>query len=54
MFFFIINKTPIQVGMSNDIILFFVETIMGTEMNAQEGKSTQYVHSIKRYTYILK
>nr|DAD54421.1 TPA_exp: cytochrome P450 enzyme 26 [Aphis glycines] len=23
------------------------ETIMGTEMNAQEGKSTQYVHSIK-------
>ncbi|KAF0768751.1 cytochrome P450 4C1-like, partial [Aphis craccivora] len=23
------------------------ETIMGTEMNAQEGKSTEYVHSIK-------
>jgi len=29
-------------------LLFVLETIMGTEMNAQKGKSAEYVHSIKR------
>lgn len=29
-------------------IFMFLETIMGTEMNAQEGQSVQYVQSIKR------
>jgi len=39
--------------MKKEAILSVSETIMGTEMNAQEGKSVQYVHSIKWYVNIL-